>query len=109
VTSSPAVANGVVYVASEDGKLYALNASTGALLWNYVTNRRVQGSPAVANGAVYIGSFDHNVYAFGQTRDQAEQGADRNPPVPRMLRPRSMSAIEMLRQGQPYDENIWVR
>jgi glucose dehydrogenase len=34
VYSSPAVANGVVYVGSIDGNVYALNASTGALLWS---------------------------------------------------------------------------
>jgi outer membrane protein assembly factor BamB len=32
VDSSPAVANGVVYIGSEDDNLYALNASTGAKL-----------------------------------------------------------------------------
>ena len=37
VYSSPAVANGVVYVGSEDGNVYALNASTGAKLWSYTT------------------------------------------------------------------------
>ncbi len=32
IDSSPAVANGVVYVGSADGKLYAFNATSGALL-----------------------------------------------------------------------------
>ena len=36
VESSPAVANGVVYVGS-GRNLYALNASTGAKLWSYAT------------------------------------------------------------------------
>ena len=31
----PAVANGMVYAASDDGNLYALNASTGAFVWDY--------------------------------------------------------------------------
>src|SRR5580704_12943410 len=54
IFSSPAVANGVVYVSSTDGNLYALNASTGAKLWS---NPAVSySSPAVANGVVYIGS-----------------------------------------------------
>ena len=35
--SSPAVANGVVYVGSDDGNVYALNATTGAKLWSYTT------------------------------------------------------------------------
>ena len=37
VTSSPAVVNGVVYFGSEDYNVYALNASTGARLWTYLT------------------------------------------------------------------------
>ena len=35
--SSPAVANGVVYVGSDDHNVYALKASTGAKLWSYTT------------------------------------------------------------------------
>ena len=35
--SSPAVANGVVYIGAGDGNVYALNASTGAKLWSYTT------------------------------------------------------------------------
>ena len=65
VDSSPAVANGVVYVGSEDNNVYALNASTGALLWKYATGSVVTSSPAVANGVVYVGSDDNNLYAFG--------------------------------------------
>ena len=38
VVSSPAVVGGVVYVGSEDGKVYALNAANGALMWNYTTD-----------------------------------------------------------------------
>ena len=64
VYSSPAVANGVVYVGSYDHNVYALKASTGAKLWSYRTRDRVDSSPAVANGVVYVGSWDHNVYAL---------------------------------------------
>jgi outer membrane protein assembly factor BamB len=41
IESSPAVANGVVYVGSVDHNVYALNASTGALLWSF--GRRSDG------------------------------------------------------------------
>ena len=58
VQSSPAVANGVVYVGSDDWNVYALNAKTGAKLWSYTTGGVVGSSPAVANGVVYIGSDD---------------------------------------------------
>jgi eukaryotic-like serine/threonine-protein kinase len=59
----PAVANGVVYVGSEDNNVYALKASTGAKLWSYATGEIMDSSPAVANGVVYVGG-DFNVYAL---------------------------------------------
>jgi outer membrane protein assembly factor BamB len=64
VQSSPAVANGVVYIGSDDFKVYALNAKTGAKLWSYLTGNKVDSSPAVSNGVVYVGSEDGKVYAF---------------------------------------------
>jgi len=63
VDSSPAVANGVVYVGSEDHNVYALDARTGAKRWVYTTGYLVTSSPAVANGVVYVGSVRSNVYA----------------------------------------------
>jgi serine/threonine-protein kinase len=62
--SSPAVANGVVYLGSDDNHIYALNAKTGAVLWAYVTGNYVRSAPAVVNGVVFVGSDDGNVYAF---------------------------------------------
>jgi outer membrane protein assembly factor BamB len=53
--SSPIVANGIVYLGSFDGNLYALDASTGAYLWSYFIGDWISSSPAVANGVVYIG------------------------------------------------------
>jgi outer membrane protein assembly factor BamB len=61
--SSPAVVNGVVYFGSDDGNVYALNASTGAKLWSFATGGEVGSSPAVVNGVVYIGGAG-NVYAL---------------------------------------------
>jgi len=59
-------ANGVVYFGSwsTDNSVYALNASTGALLWKYKTGLNVKSSPTVTNGVVYVGSDDNNVYAL---------------------------------------------
>jgi outer membrane protein assembly factor BamB len=60
---SPTVANGVVYVTSYDGMLYALDAHTGAMLWNYDVGFSVS-SPAILHGVVYVGAGDYNVYAL---------------------------------------------
>jgi outer membrane protein assembly factor BamB len=76
LTSSPAVANGVVYVVSNN--VYALNASTGALLWSYPVGG--SSSPVVVNGVVYVGSGDDNVYAFGlkKGRERSEASSERS-------------------------------
>jgi eukaryotic-like serine/threonine-protein kinase len=64
ISNSPVVANGVVYVGSEDHSLYALDAQSGKLLWSYKTGNYILTSPAVVNGVVYIGSGDGRLYAF---------------------------------------------
>src|SRR5439155_1674875 len=64
IESSPAVANGVVYVGSGDKELYAFDAGTGSLIWNVATGGSISSSPAVANGVVYVGSEDNKLYAF---------------------------------------------
>ena len=62
--SSPAVANGVVYIGSADGYVHALNASTGVQLWRYNADAEVYTAPAVSNGVVYVGSLRGTIYAL---------------------------------------------
>jgi eukaryotic-like serine/threonine-protein kinase len=62
--SSPAVANGMVYVGSFDHHVYGLNAATGRIVWMTPTKDIIYSSPAVANGVVYVGSADSKVYAL---------------------------------------------
>ncbi|WP_283133885.1 PQQ-binding-like beta-propeller repeat protein [Rhizohabitans arisaemae] len=64
VSSSPAVADGVVYCGSGDHKLYAIDAATGRRRWAFTTGDEVFSSPAVAGGVVYVGSGDRNLYAI---------------------------------------------
>src|SRR5947208_11210331 len=64
IGSSPAVVNGVVYIGSDDGNMYALDAKTGTSLWSSPTGSPIGSSPAVVNGVVYIGSDDDNMYAL---------------------------------------------
>ncbi len=74
--SSPAIANGVAYVGSKDGKVYAFDAAgtTGCAgtpksctpLWTTVgSGGSAFSSPVVANGFVYVSSDDRKLYAFG--------------------------------------------
>ena len=56
VYSSPAVSDGYVYVGSDDGYIYCLNAKTGSKVWDFDTEGiSVSSSPVVSNGHVYVG------------------------------------------------------
>jgi eukaryotic-like serine/threonine-protein kinase len=66
VLSSPVVADGVVYVGSQDHNVYALSAAIAPperVVWIFGTGGPVFSSPAVADGVVYVGSDDGSVYA----------------------------------------------
>jgi polyvinyl alcohol dehydrogenase (cytochrome) len=57
--ASLTVANGVVYAGSMEhtgDQMYALDASTGAILWRFAAGGSVVGGPAVVRGTVYWGS-----------------------------------------------------
>ena len=62
--SSPAEANGILYIGSFNGNIYAVDSSNGKLLWKYATGNSVYSSPAVADGMVFVGSADNNIYAL---------------------------------------------
>lgn len=64
IFSSPVVHNGVVYIGSEDGNLYAIDEKTGKTHWKFKTGGAVHSSPAVFKNIVYIGSFDGYYYAI---------------------------------------------
>jgi eukaryotic-like serine/threonine-protein kinase len=92
------VANGVVYIGSTNGKVYALNAATGAKLWIFTTGASVYSSPAVVNGMVYVGSNDGNLYAFGLPGGTATVKR----PAPGQLHPTTPSA-----PGRPEPGRDW--
>jgi outer membrane protein assembly factor BamB len=60
----PIIANGIVYSGSSSGNIYALNASSGAKIWNYAAGPRidtissgfVSPQPAIAKGYLFLSS-----------------------------------------------------
>ena len=55
-----AVANGVVYAGSLSGDMYALDANTGNVLWQYHGAGASAASPAIVDGTVYWGNgYNH--------------------------------------------------
>jgi len=64
VRSSPAVANGCVFVGCSDWNIYWFNASNGEIVWHFPTGNEVRSSPSIDNGRLYVGSDDGNVYCL---------------------------------------------
>jgi len=77
IAASPAVADGMVFIALTDerripaqGRIRALRASDGKLVWEYAMalapdrGGRVWASPAVENGTLYIGGEDNIMHAL---------------------------------------------
>ena len=54
IVASPAVVDGVVYIASLDGHLYAIDQDTGKEKWNFKSSRPIASSPAVASGTLFF-------------------------------------------------------
>ena len=65
-TSSPSATLGVVYVggAGSAGTVYALDASTGALLWTQEVWNGDDSSPAIADGDVFVSYVCPQVYSL---------------------------------------------
>ncbi|MDX6514205.1 MAG: hypothetical protein QOE36_3709 [Gaiellaceae bacterium] len=71
VNSSPAFAGGAVYVGTDAGKVYSIDARTGRERWHASSFSRFgrreyfYATPTMAYGRVYIGNTDGTLYAFG--------------------------------------------
>ncbi len=61
---SPTAADGVIYVGSKDGYIYALDADSGELVWRHETGGTLDTCPIVANGIVYAALYDGYIYAL---------------------------------------------
>jgi len=58
-------AEGVVYIGSGNGVLYALESRTGKPLWKVKVGNSIISSPAIGwNGVIYFGA-GNKVYAVG--------------------------------------------
>ena len=69
VTAPPALADGVLFVPTDDGDLAALDAggcgsSTCSVLWTAATGSQIGVQPAVVGGVVFTGSADGSLNAL---------------------------------------------
>ncbi len=64
IVTSPAVVDGVVYIAAMDGHLYAIDQETGKEKWNFKSRMPIASSPAVVGGALYFVSSAGSLVAL---------------------------------------------
>jgi outer membrane protein assembly factor BamB len=66
IFSSPVICKKKLFIGSDDGHLYALDARNGKLLWKFQTGGRIGSTPAAYENKVTFISFDGYVYCLGQ-------------------------------------------
>jgi outer membrane protein assembly factor BamB len=59
VSSSPVIANGLLYVGCWDKNFYALDAATKTVKWKF-SDVQVDGAPIVVENGKVIGSYPSN-------------------------------------------------
>ena len=64
IQASPVIVDGIVYIGSTDGKLYALNAKEWGIKWVFNAGSAIRFSAAVSGGRVYFSTRDNNFYAL---------------------------------------------
>ena len=67
---TPTLIDGVIYVASSDGEVVAINAANGARLWRVELERPLSGGVGYHNRSLYLGGADGSVLQLS-----AEDGA----------------------------------
>ncbi len=68
VRASAAIVNGIAYVGSYDGWLYALDVALGRRLWRFPAEGPITGAPAWADDRLYFGTEAGDVFCVAQPR-----------------------------------------
>lgn len=68
----------ILYVTSNNGRLYCLNARTGGVIWTFNTGGPIVSAPICVGGNIMFGSYDMNFYSVdsitGSLRWKVEAG-----------------------------------
>jgi outer membrane protein assembly factor BamB len=62
--SAPVLANGYVFVGSDDGYLYTLSLADGTKVWEFNTGTPIKSSPAISGNLLVISNFAGQLMGF---------------------------------------------
>ncbi|MEJ7763677.1 MAG: PQQ-binding-like beta-propeller repeat protein, partial [Thermomicrobiales bacterium] len=62
--STPAAADGIVYIGTHDGIVRAIDSRTGLERWGSKAGQSISSSPAISDGLIFVGSYDRQLYAL---------------------------------------------
>jgi len=70
VLSTPAIVDGLVFIADCGRRFHCLDAETGRPIWDHEIAGEVWASPLVADGKVYLGTRSGAFYIFAANREK---------------------------------------
>ncbi len=95
--SSPVVSEGLVFVGSESGNLFAISLKDGKEEWKFNTNLEIEAPPLVHGDNVYVGSTNGFLYAIqkvtGKLVWKYETGGEIMGGANQAIRPKSNDSV----------------
>jgi len=71
--SSPAYANGRIYIGGDDGRMHCVDAKSGKNIWLYRTRMAIWSSPCVIDDKVIFGGIDRHLHVVDAKTGKAIQ------------------------------------
>jgi outer membrane protein assembly factor BamB len=62
--ASPALSEGILVAASDDGKIYGLEAVSGKKIWEFDCNAPVLATPAIHQNSVFVGAAGETIFVL---------------------------------------------
>ena len=101
-----ATAERVYFGSSSDTRVYALNADTGDLRWEFFTEGPVRLAPTLHNGRLYVGSDDGRVYCLDTDRGDLVWTFSAAPSPHRLLGNGRLISLWPVRTGVVIENNV---
>lgn len=123
LSSSPTHHNGVIYIGSVNGQLFAIDHKTGQERWRFATTEMIRSTPLVYDDKVYFGGWDGFLRALDASTGDPVWSFDCGAPIQSspavgdgkiIIGSRSAQIFAVnaltgeLEWGRPFEDGSWV-